>query len=261
MIADRLIAWSLAFALAVFPALASAQSPQVRATVLSVKNVSSASPPVVSFVAATLGSTASATVTVASANIGNPAYISTRRVIVFIVGGSHANTLVQGSCLINGVTPDTVSPAIGAAGTGVDGVWTMSAVVPTGTTGVSVSAVFSGNMFGNIVFAIYNVDNTLLNSPIPVTGYTEVASATTGTATANSLAGGFILSGETSTNGVGSGYNVSAASETYVSDAAGIAGEISVAHANAVSANSPSSVTWSWTTATAQTGIAIAAFR
>src|SRR5258708_4464076 len=40
MIADRLIAWSLAFALAFFPSLASAQSPQVRAAVLSIQQVS-----------------------------------------------------------------------------------------------------------------------------------------------------------------------------------------------------------------------------
>lgn len=39
MIADRLIAWSLAFALAFFPSLASAQSPHVRAAVLSIQQV------------------------------------------------------------------------------------------------------------------------------------------------------------------------------------------------------------------------------
>lgn len=214
-------------------------------------------PPVVSFVAAVSATNSGSTFTTSTANIGNPAYIATRRVIVFIVGGGSGVTLVSG--VINGVAADTVT-TLGTGGN-LDGTWIMSAVVPSGTTSITVTSTMSGAVFGAASFCIYNVDNGLLNSPTPVAGYVENLSATTGTATANSLSGGFILSGQAGSSGI-SGSSITAASETYTLDALNVnaSGRNSCAHVNGVAANTPSSVTWSWTTAT-NNGTSIAAFR
>lgn len=213
--------------------------------------------PVVSFASVIAATNSGSTFTTAVADIGNPAYIATRRVIVAVVGGGNA-TIVQAGSTINSVAVDS-AVTVGTNGS-LAGMWIMSAVVPSGTTSITITAQMSGSIFGASSFYIYNVDNTLLNSITPVTGFTTTASTTTGTATANSLSGGFILAGLAAAGGATTGVSITASTETYVTDAINNNSRNSCAHSNGVGTNTPSSVTWSWTSANIA-GVGIAAFR
>jgi len=83
-----------------------------------------------------------------------------------------------------------------ASGSGAQGVTTViSAVVPSGTTGVSVSFTDSAANFGTPHLVVYTVDNSLLSSPTsPVTNWCNDSSGghTLFSCTVNTLSGGIL---------------------------------------------------------------------
>lgn len=206
------------------------------------------SPPLVSFISNSTPSTASnPTYTTASSNIGTAS--ATRRVIVAVSGGFPSPGRAITGFNINGVDQTDPTAVItnipGASST--NGAFFVSAVVPTGTTGVSVSVTFTTTQFGSVGFAIYTVDNSLLTSSTPTTGFNDPGSSrTTGSVTVSATAGGFIITSMESVAGT-TGNNISASTETFTLDAAASNGANSYAHANGIATNASSSVTWSWT--------------
>lgn len=243
-----MLARLLALALAVFPALAFAQSSplpgfppgvfQSRAPYAS----SSSVPPTVSFVS-TYSDTGSDPQHGGTISIGNPAYIATRRVILLAAYGFNLPSLPVSACTINGVACDVAT--VTADSNGVQ-VALLSAVVPTGTTGVSATWTFANQIFANQPFAVYTVDNSLLSNPTsPVLAHKSNATAgiTTDNTSVATLTGGFILSAAF-VGGI-------ATPPTVTSSTAGIADDYSLnaieyGHANGTGASGASSATWVW---------------
>ncbi len=193
-------------------------------------------------------------------DIGNPSYISTRRVIIAMNGGS--DSAVPTSATINGVSADylsTLSNSCGAYSPGcVDFV---SAVVPSGTTGITVSVSVAQPINTIAVWSVYIVDNSLLSSPTsPVTsingnnGGTGVVTTTVNTTTKT---GGFIIAGEWC--GGGAGPSITASTETYTTNYSNSA-HLS-AHANSITSNASNSVSTQCPPAGGSVGLGLAAWR
>lgn len=158
---------------------------------------------------------------------------------------------------VTGITINTVGVTFSQVdnNTGYNGSITIGyADVPTGTT-ASV-AVTGGGASGDEsqdVFYIYTVDKSTLVNGSPTFGpaKTNGTPATTLTATAATGANGFVI---TAFAGYGfgtiTGQNISASTETYTNDGLNGASQnvsaISTKKSGS-SANTPSSVTWSWT--------------
>lgn len=214
-------------------------------------------PPIVSFVSAiTMTGSGTSTNTITTANIGNPAYISNRRVIVVASGGSNGVSIT--SCTINAVTCDHVNGF--TAGATSDNVWFVSAPVPTGTTGVTITFGWNFTSFVNPRLCIYNVNNTLLLSATPTTTQNITVAGTTNTNTVATTASGFILAGGW-VGGATAGPTITAstdglATDDFINGQAYVCGS-----ANNTATNAASSVTISWTTASINAALALAAFR
>jgi len=116
-------------------------------------------------------------------SIGNPSYIATRRVIVFM-GGLNDVSLTSGT--INGVTA-TIHIAGVTAGSSS---WmaAMSAVVTSGTS-VTISLTTSVGA-GQPTLFVYTIDNSLLASTTPQVGTNNTSTGTSLSATYSQTTGG-----------------------------------------------------------------------
>ena len=152
--------------------------------------VASTTPPTLSAVSNFVLGGSGSTRTSATVNIGNPAYIATRRVILACSTNAMANGPIS-SGTINGITANIdldYEPA------NADAVHIFSAVVTSGTTNVTVTLNFPGTQFSNDACEVYNVDNSLLNSTTANTGTGTSASTTSlATSSISTSAGGFIV--------------------------------------------------------------------
>lgn len=216
--------------------------------------------PVVTYISniATSGVGTANFTTGAAANIGTA--VATRRVILVAAGGQPTRTLT--ACTINGVNCDASSIVNLTSGTSLDLFSSGSAVVASGTTGVTITLTFSSSVFTAPQIGIYTVNDTLLSSITPVTGYNEVTSGLTNPATVTTLVGGFVIT-SIYIQGAGSGSGVSG-TESYTPDAldVNINPDVSFGHANGVSANASSNITWTWIgTGTDTAGVGAFAWR
>lgn len=200
--------------------------------------------PILTFVSssATTGS-GGTTFTTTTADIGNPAYIGTRRVLIMISGGQLGRTL--SSCTVNGVSCDASSIADMNCGSSNDMVHTASALVPSGTTGVTITLVFSNTVFVNPRIGIYNVDNSLLNSFVPVTHCDTAAGATSLSGAVATLAGGVIASAIYTTNNANAP-SITSSDAGLIVDFASAAVASAFGHANGTPASAASNTTWGW---------------
>lgn len=232
---------------------------QVRRVLLSAPAVSAAAPPTFTFVSTVIPTgSGTATISTASADIGTAS--ASRRVYVILAGGlgGGGRTIVNGSSTINGVTVDFSGNS--ATLSDNDSFWWASAVVPTGTTGVTVSLGFGGTFFGGPVMGIYTVDDGTLLSKTPTLGSTDVSvAALTGSAAVATLASGSIISSIYTSSGTGA-ETISASDAGLSTDAANINNSAGFGHANATPASASSNVTWTWTTSS-KAGICNFAFR
>jgi hypothetical protein len=215
------------------------------------------SPPTFTFVSTVVPTGAgTSTISTAAANIGTAD--ANRRVYIIMAGGLGSRTLTNGSSTINGVTVTE-----GGKSTQLNNnnsFYWASAVVPSGTTGVTVSLVFSAAQFGAPVFGIYTVDNTTLISPTPTLGVGDIsAGATTGSAVVATTASGSIISAITTSSGT-SAQTISTSDASLSVDASNINAVAGFGHANATPASASSNVTWTWTTSSTA-GICNFAFR
>lgn len=154
-------------------------------------------------------SNSSGTWTSSTVNIG--AAYSTRRVIVMAVSGlSSGRTITSGS--INGVAATT---CLDSTRSTQEWAGCITAVVPTGTTNVTVTFTMSNTLFGPAQYAVYTVDDSSLLSSTPQTGTAGTASGTSVAPTVSQTAGGFVLGGTAWGNGSAksgsiSGYTIDA---------------------------------------------------
>lgn len=217
----------------------------------------SASPPAVTYVGSFAGAGSGTATITATIDIGNPSYIATRRVIAIMAGGSGATTPSSGT--INGVALDQMT-ALSSSCSALNCVEFVSAQVTSGTTSVAFSLTYSGTVFTNPQVIVYTVDNSLLSSITPTTGYTENLSGTgTNTTTVNTTtkAGGFILAGVWA--GGGAGPSITASTETYTTDYSNSAHM--GAHANSITSNASNSVSTQAPPAGGNSGLGLAAWR
>lgn len=164
MIADRIIVWSLAFALAFFPALASAQSPQIIQTVImgAGKGVPGGA---VTF-ALTFAASKSDTVggTTITYNGGGDPSIGTadpNRVVAIAIMCRVGATATVTSATIGGVSATQASGAgIGIAGASLTDIWYAS--VPSGTTAAVAVTYGSASVVSEI--AVYRI---ITSTPTP----------------------------------------------------------------------------------------------
>lgn len=245
----RFLPIALAFLLAASPA-GSGTMPLLGAG----KAAAGGAAPTVSFVAGTNSNSGSgtATRTYASVNIGNPAYIATRRVIAIVGGGTTGRTL--SSCTINAVACDTVTTLTDASNS--MSMYVGSAVVTSGTTGVTVAMTYSSTEFNNNGLITYNVDNSLLSSPTPVTANVSNTSVTSATEAVAVLSGGFIILAQMRSGGTAA---------TITSSDAGITSDqtsfnMITGHVSNVAASAASNAAVGWTTA-ANSNLALLAYR
>jgi hypothetical protein len=191
------------------------------------------------------------TQTISGVNIGTAS--SNRRVIIAVLEtasygtGITAITVGGVSCTLNGPTLNNAS----YNGSIVFGYCD----APTGTTATVV--ITGGGTSGDEaqdVFYIYTVDKSTLINGSPTYGTNAIISGsptTTNTATVNTGANGFVITAialpgfTTST-----GQSITASTETYVNDGLNGASQNTSAISSkksGSSANTPTSVTWSWT--------------
>ena len=124
------------------------------------------SPPVPTYIGESAATGSSTTFTASTADIGNPSYIATRRVIVIASGSNFGQTAT--SATINGVS--ATIHLNGTTSTANTSIIVFSAVVPSGTTGVTIVLNMTGTLFGGADMHVYTVDNSLLLSTTPTTG-------------------------------------------------------------------------------------------
>lgn len=187
-------------------------------------------------------------------DIGNPAYIGTRRVIAIMLGCSSGRNL--NSALINGVTAGPLTTVDDPSGNGL-GCQIASAVVTAGTTSVPVSFTLDSADFAAQYLAIFIVDDTLLSSPTPTTTFNNAAAAsvTSNAASRAVLAGGSLILANIRSGGSSPTLSVNDAGLAVDFDAGGRL----FAHASNLSAATYNE-TVSWTTA-AFTGLTLIAYR
>lgn len=194
-------------------------------------------------------------------DIGNPSYISTRRVIVVMDGG--ADSAVPTSATINGVSADVLTTLSNSCGSFSPGcVDFISAVVPTGTTNVTISVSVAAAINTVAVWSVYIVDNSLLSAPTsPTTGINGNSGGSgnvTTTINTTGKAGGFIIAGEWCGGGAGPAIT-GTPTETYTTDYSNSA-HFS-AHANGITANASNSLSTQCPPAGGSVGLGMAAWR
>lgn len=244
---NRLIVWSLALALATFPALTAAQSPQVRATVLTKRNLGAvpAGPPVFTYLgdgtlSGTNGTTGPWTLT--GAPLGNPAYILTRRIVVFVAGPMTDRTPVCPTSTVNGAASSNCTTSSGVNGN----ISSFSALVPSGTSG-DIIITFSDTQFSTNEVVFYMVDNNTLVSPAPVATYHDVTSATSNTSTVATLTDGVLVALDLWANSTAKSPSFTASTEGIVADPNVLPSYVMTGFKNGISAQAASSVTAGWT--------------
>ena len=222
-----------------------------------------AAAPTVTYVGSYASAGAGTDTITATISIGNPSYISTRRVICVVSGGS-ANSFPQinASSTINGVAVDQVtslSASSGGGPTGSNCVEFVSASVPSGTTSVAFSLKYSATVFTSPRIIVYIVDESLLSSAVPATGR-DANNGTTGLNTATvdttTKAGGFILAGVWA--GGGAGPSITSSTETYTTDYSSSANM--GASVNGISSNASNSVSTQAPPAGGNSILALAAY-
>ena len=167
-------------------------------------------------------------------NIGNPAYIATRRVFVVLTGaGSSGWNLIGGSIGSGTIDQFTNNSATAASS---DVVEIVSALVTTGTT-VTVTLNFSGNPGAGQVITVYHADQSLMTAPTaPITAmHQDNTGNDINTVTFNTTTkvNGFIICGVWA--GGGNGPNITSSTDPFTTDYSVSA--IMLAHANAITAN------------------------
>lgn len=191
----------------------------------------------------------------ATADIGTA--VATRRVVLLILGGQDLVNL--SSCTINTIPCDASSIATMTL-SGQLAEYTGSALVQLGTGPVTITWTYaSAAFYSSINVCVYTVDNTALASIVPVTNYTAVASANTGSVTIATSAGGVIMSGIVSAPGT-AGQTITSSTAGLVVDAANLSASVSCGHANGTAVNASSNVTWSQS-ATGTVGFGAVALR
>jgi fibronectin-binding autotransporter adhesin len=210
--------------------------------------------PTVSFIAEASfpSGSATSTRTWTGANIGTAS--ATRRVICAIKqatsGVSLSTTASDHS--INGVACDRVDQI----SSGLTLIGLVSAVVQTGTTG-NVVVKFTGGEAATNRLEVYNVDDSLLTSHVPVLGSSS-GSTTTDTATVATLGGGFVILNWVAAAG-GTGPSVTASTNAMTSEGAHTL--LLSAHANNVTPSASWSATVGWTTNSTTDQLLLAAYR
>lgn len=186
---------------------------------------------------------------------------SNRRVIAVITTAGSYNGAVSG-VTIGGVTATVVStPGTGAAVANFSSIITFAwADVPTGTTA---NVVFTGGASagdGRIQCAVYTFDKSLVANGSPTTTINNTTGTTSHTTTVNTGAGGFIIAAlALEPLGSESSYSITSATEGAL---VGQADATSSANYHPMisslksgsAANTPTSVTWSWTTSSQSLG-------
>lgn len=148
-------------------------------------------PPVLTFVSSVVLSPSGSTLTTASANLGTTSGFTTRRIIATVSAVDSFGGTTMNSATINGVSA-TIHDQV-ELGSGPFAA-ILSADVPTGTTGVTITMTFSGSVFGGGATAIYSVDDALLVSTTPSTGKNTASAVTTVSTTAiTQSVGGFVV--------------------------------------------------------------------
>lgn len=211
-------------------------------------------PPTLTFVSAITLPQSGSAATSSSVNIGPTAGFTTRRIIMSlsVKGSDAAGTL--SSVVINGVTA-TIHTQAGGGGTPAFAA-VVSADVPTGTTGVTVTTTFTNSLFAGVVAGIYSVDDALLVSTTPSSNTgtgSAVSSISTGSFT--ETAGGFIVAAA-ALGTVPSGFAITG----YTTDALGGANQGIVSHLASVASTGSTTATATWTNSSNAT-IAAAAWR
>lgn len=170
-------------------------NPAVARIILSKRPALLLAPPTATFVEAGTLTGSGSTYTKTGASFG--AAFANRRVIV-LCGASAPNSRVFSSSTLGGLTAALAAEAHTA---GSSLAMIVSAVVPTGTTG-DISITMSNTVFSDIAYAVYTLDDSLLNSTTPVTSTGNTAGATSMASGAFAAsAGGVILSAAGFTNG------------------------------------------------------------
>jgi hypothetical protein len=191
-----------------------------------------------------------------------------RRVLACILQGDSYDAPVTGVA-ISGATGGTTfstfagpgnAPAGGASSFSGQITWAW-ADVPTGTTANVVVTGGSASGNGNVLVVIYTFDKTLVINGAPTTSSgTAGPTATSGSVTVNTGASGFVIAAALNSylgNGGGAGatgLSITSSTETYATDRYGAHGSaLSSEHLvsskkSGSAANTPTSVTYGWTT-------------
>lgn len=161
----------------------------------------SAALPAPTFVAGGTLANSSGTWTSATVNIGNPAYIGTRRVIVMAASANSAGrTIVSGAGTVINTVQATVH--MDSTRSGTEWVGCISAVVPSGTTNVTVTFTMSNTLFATALYAVYIVDESTLLSNVPTVGTAATTAGGTSLApTISQTINGFVLGATSWSNG------------------------------------------------------------
>lgn len=244
---------TLAFALALFPALAFAQSSplpgfppgvfQSRAAI----DAGITSPPTFAFEARGSSSGSGAgpyTVSLATADTG----LANRRLYAFAVFNHGSESALTSASSIGGVTCDVIPSLLGSGG-GSQNAAICSAPVPTGNPS-TVSLTFTGTPGSSPIVYLYSVNSALLISTTPVTSALSGSTSPT-TDTVNVQANGSILLLGSGFGGSPTGINISAS--TCGITQSGTFGVSIGGLANGCAANSSSSASVAWTASTAMT--------
>jgi len=156
--------------------------------------------PTVSFIGTLVPSGGGSSVlSTSAANIG---VASTHRRVICIMSGvlDAGNGGAPSSATINGVAADVFELVSGSTATGTDDFAIVSAVVPTGTTGVNITTNWTGGQQAGVM-AIYTVNDSTLLSPNPTFAFHEIASGVIPAISITAAAGGFAITSAATTNG------------------------------------------------------------
>lgn len=266
MFANRITAWSLALALAFFPALASvrnasALSQQQKQIILHQipRAAGPSGPPVATYQSAqtlysTTGTGGNASPWTATGVPAGAAF-STRRVIVVAWGGA-GNPCVASATIDGGGGPvAATTPVCGGTNSPIS---IYSAVVQVGAT-VTIIQTMVGPFFGQSNLQIYTVDDSLLSSSTPLTSFSDSSTSPVSGSLASELANGFEIVDVAYASGSfknPSGFSVSSPSLTtdFNDDR-----QLNIGHVNGIPGGTGSASS-TWTTTDSAT-MMIAAFR
>lgn len=192
-------------------------------------------------------------------DIGNPAWIATRRVIAVIMTQNQYQPLT--GVTVNGVFSLTIHGSAWANSTGSDpGVAIASGLVTSGTSSVNVTATYGGTAFTSPVVVIYIVDDSQLVSGTPSIGSnTSVPSVLTLTGSFTEAVGGFdIAASQLETVGITS-HTISTSG--YTDDAGGGTSRFLVSSKASLASSGSATATSSWGTTSSAAAILAASWR